>query len=314
MKKRFITRKKKRFRGLKIFFFFLLFVFSLFFSFYILNKSNIEIDDKELVQLLLNYNDNDANKIRKKIKSFFSVPSALLDNDYFEYVVPVSKNDDLTSSVDASSVDASDKKPLIYIYNSHQGEEYASSTLAEYTVAPTVMFADYIFQDVLEKNNYKAIVEEASIKEILNMNSWKYAYSYMASRVLLEDAKNKNPSLKYFVDIHRDSLEKGRTTIEIEGKKFAKTIFLIGLENENYEENLSFTEKINNLLNEKYPGLSKGIYKKGGPGVNGVYNQDFSKRAILIEIGGYENTPSEVLNSVLAFSECFMEVISKDES
>lgn len=309
MKKRFITRKKKRFRGLKIFFFFLLFVFSLFFSFYILNKSNIEIDDKEIVQLLLNYKDNDANKIRKKIKSFFSVPSALLDNDYFEYVVPVSKNDDLTSSVDAS-----DKKPLIYIYNSHQGEEYASSTLAEYTVAPTVMFADYIFQDVLEKNNYKAIVEEASIKEILNMNSWKYAYSYMASRVLLEDAKNKNPSLKYFVDIHRDSLEKGRTTIEIEGKKFAKTIFLIGLENENYEENLSFTEKINNLLNEKYPGLSKGIYKKGGPGVNGVYNQDFSKRAILIEIGGYENTPSEVLNSVLAFSECFMEVISKDES
>lgn len=309
MKKRFITRKKKRFRGLKIFFFFLLFVFSLFFSFYILNKSNIEIDEKELVQLLLNYNDNDANKIRKKIKSFFSVPSALLDNDYFEYVVPVSKNDNLTSSVDAS-----DKKPLIYIYNSHQGEEYASSTLAEYTVAPTVMFADYIFQDVLEKNNYKAIVEEASIKEILNMNSWKYAYSYMASRVLLEDAKNKNPSLKYFVDIHRDSLEKGRTTIEIEGKKFAKTIFLIGLENENYEENLSFTEKINNLLNEKYPGLSKGIYKKGGPGVNGVYNQDFSKRAILIEIGGYENTPSEVLNSVLAFSECFMEVIGKDES
>ena len=309
MKKRFITRKKKRFRGLKIFFFFLLFVFSLFFSFYILNKSNIEIDDKEIVQLLLNYKDNDANKIRKKIKSFFSVPSALLDNDYFEYVVPVSKNDDLTSSVDAS-----DKKPLIYIYNSHQGEEYASSTLAEYTVAPTVMFADYIFQDVLEKNNYRAIVEEASIKEILNMNSWKYAYSYMASRVLLEDAKNKNPSLKYFVDIHRDSLEKGRTTIEIEGKKFAKTIFLIGLENENYEENLSFTEKINNLLNEKYPGLSKGIYKKGGPGVNGVYNQDFSKRAILIETGGYENTPSEVLNSVLAFSECFMEVISKDES
>ena len=45
-----------------------------------------------------------------------------------------------------------------------------------------------------------------------------------------------------------------------------------------------------------------------------LYNQDFSKRAILIEIGGYENTPSEVLNSVLAFSECFMEVISKDES
>lgn len=304
MKKRFITRKKKRFRWLKIFFFFLLFLFSLLFSFYILNKSSIEIDDKRLVQLLLN--DNDKNRIRRKLKSFFSVPVAFLDNDYFEYIVPDSKNAENTNK-------SIDKKPLIYIYNSHQGEEYASSTFAEYTVGPTVMFADYIFQDVLKKNNYISIVEEASVKEILNINSWKYAYSYMASRLLMEDAKSKNPSLKYFVDIHRDSLEKGRTTVEIDGKMFAKTIFLIGLENDNYEENLSFTEKINNLLNEKYPGLSKGIYKKGGPGVNGVYNQDFSKRTILIEIGGYENTPSEVLNSVLAFSECFMEVISKDE-
>lgn len=304
MKKRFITRKKKRFRWLKIFFFFLLFVFSLLFSFYILNKSSIEIDDKRLVQLLLN--DNDKNRIKRKLKSFFSVPVAFLDNDYFEYIVPASKNTENTNK-------SIDKEPLIYIYNSHQGEEYASSTFAEYTVGPTVMFADYIFQDVLKKNNYISIVEEASVKEILNINSWKYAYSYMASRLLMEDAKGKNPSLKYFVDIHRDSLEKGRTTVEIDGKMFAKTIFLIGLENDNYEENLSFTEKINNLLNEKYPGLSKGIYKKGGPGVNGVYNQDFSKRTILIEIGGYENTPSEVLNSVLAFSECFMEVISKDE-
>ena len=96
-------------------------------------------------------------------------------------------------------------------------------------------------------------------------------------------------------------------------KPSLKTIFLIGLENDNYEENLAFTEKINNLMNKKYPGLSKGIYKKGGVGVNGVYNQDFSNRTILIEIGGYENTPSEVLNSTLAFAECFLEVIKTDE-
>lgn len=76
---------------------------------------------------------------------------------------------------------------------------------------------------------------------------------------------------------------------------------------------MAFTEEINSLMNTKYPNLSKGIYKKGGAGVNGVYNQDFSNRTILIEIGGYENTPSEVLNSVLAFADCFMEVISKYE-
>ena len=62
---------------------------------------------------------------------------------------------------------------------------------------------------------------------------------------------------------------------------------------------------------EKYPTLSRGIYKKGGPGVNGIYNQDFSSYTILIEIGGYENTTVEVLNSLLVFSECFMEVINE---
>ena len=97
------------------------------------------------------------------------------------------------------------------------------------------------------------------------------------------------PSLKYFIDIHRDSLKKDKTYIRIGDKDYAKVLFIVGLENENYNENLEFTNKINDKLNEYYPGLSKGIYKKEGPGVNGVYNQDNSRHTILIEIGGVEN-------------------------
>ena len=206
------------------------------------------------------------------------------------------------------------KEPLIYIYNSHQTEEYKASTFAEYDVRPSVMMADYILEEVFQKNSYPTIVEERRISEVLANNNWKYVYSYRASRVFLEDVIVMHPSLKYFIDVHRDSLEHDRTYINIEGKDYARTIFLIGLENEGYEENLAFTEKINNKLNEKYPGLSKGIYKKGGPTVNGVYNQDFSNRTILIEIGGYESTTTEVLNSTLAFAECFLEVINEGEN
>ena len=82
---------------------------------------------------------------------------------------------------------------------------------------------------------------------------------------------------------------------------------------QNYQENLAFTEKINNKLNEKYPNLSKGIYKKQGKGVNGVYNQDFSPYTILVEMGGPENKIDEVLNTSLAFAECFLEVIDEYE-
>lgn len=307
MKKRFITRKsRKRFTNLKIIVVLLLFIFSLVLSFCLLNRSNIKINDKYLVQILLKDDTTIFdNIISLTIKDLFASPAILLDNDYFKSERVIHNSDDDSVSVST--------EPMIYIYNSHQSEEYAFSNFAEFSVRPTVMFADYLLQEIFNKNNYYSIVEEASIKDILNTYGWKYSYSYRASRLLLESAKENHPSLKYYIDVHRDSLDKERTTIEIAGKTYAKTIFLIGLENENYQENLTFTEEINNLMNTKYPGLSKGIYKKGGEGVNGVYNQDFSNRTILVEIGGYENTPSEVLNSVLAFSECFMEVIKNDE-
>ena len=85
------------------------------------------------------------------------------------------------------------------------------------------------------------------------------------------------------------------------------------MENPNYQENLDFITKLNNKMNEKYPNLSKGIYKKSGSGVNGVYNQDNSKYTILVEIVGVDNTTDEVLNSTLAFTECFLEVTNTSE-
>ena len=87
---------------------------------------------------------------------------------------------------------------------------------------------------------------------------------------------------------------------------------MIGTENPNFNTNLEFTKKIVAKINNMYPNLCKGIYQKGGVGVNGVYNQDFSPTTILIEIGGSENEIDEVLNSTIAFEKSFLEVISNN--
>ena len=60
------------------------------------------------------------------------------------------------------------------------------------------------------------------------------------------DKQNTYKSLKYYIDIHRDSITKDKTTVIINNKSYAKILFLIGLENPNYQENLIFTEKLNN--------------------------------------------------------------------
>ena len=300
MKKRFIAKKSKRGRTIK----FLLFILGIYISFLIINRSDIKITDKTIANILVDVAfNNERFNVNELLLEKIS-PVSFLENNYYQVFTE--------NKIENNSNEEKKLEPIIYIYNSHQTEEYNPISFAEFSVNPTVMVADYILLDIFSKNGLGTIVEERSIKEILNNNNWKYSYSYAASRILMEEAKKNNPTLTYFIDVHRDSLTKDRTTITINGKDYAKTMFLIGLENANYEENLKFTTLINDKMNEKYPGLSKGIYKKGGAGVNGVYNQDFSGRTILIEMGGYENNLSEVLNSVIAFSECFMEVIKNE--
>lgn len=302
MKKRFISKRRRRI-NIKLIIILCLIVILLIIFFYKVSKKNIEINDN-IIRYMSNIGVfDDYSGIFDEYLEYNDFKSNLLKSNYIfnNNILDIKKEND-----------ASEEIPIIYIYNSHQSEEYVSSSLAEAIVSPTVMINDYIMAAFFNKNGYNTLVEENSIKDILNYNNWRYVYSYDASRILMEQAKEKNESLKYFIDVHRDSLSKDKTTVIIDGKSYAKTIFLIGLENPNYLDNLEFTARINDKLNEKYPGLSKGIYQKGGVGVNGVYNQDFSKYTILIEIGGYENTTVDVMNSSLAFAECFLDVISDE--
>lgn len=308
MKRKFYSKAKKK-RKIKRYLFFLLFVFFIYISYQLINQHVKKIDQKEFVEILMS-EKKEYNLFQKLMYVIF--PSRKKSVSYLlkkNYVDLVEENESKMVSVSKNSSLA----PLIYIYNSHQTEEYTPSSFVEYSIMPTVQMNNYILEEQFQKNNYSVIVEEKNIKQVLNEHGWNYASSYQASRLFLEEAKRNYPSLKYFIDVHRDSLSKDRTTVTIGQKEYATILFLIGLENPNYSQNLEFTEKINQKINQKYPNLSKGIYKKQGPGVNGVYNQDFSPFTILVEMGGPENTIDEVLNTSLAFADCFLEVISEYE-
>ena len=195
------------------------------------------------------------------------------------------------------------KNPTVYIYNTHQLEEYQKTSSESYNITPNVMMASFILREKLENNGIIALVEENNVSEILKINNWNYASSYKVTKLLMEDAKEKNPTLEYFIDLHRDSVSKKISTTTIGDKNYAKILFIVGLENPNYQKNLDFTNNLQGLFEEKYPGLSRGIYKKQGSGVNGVYNQDFSDKTILIEVGGTENTIEEVYNTIEAITD-----------
>ena len=109
--------------------------------------------------------------------------------------------------------------------------------------------------------------------------------------------------MKYFIDIHRDSITKNYSTVLINNKNYAKVLFVIGKDHNAWQQNNNLASILNNLINKYYPGLSRGIIQKEGRGVNGIYNQDISPNCILIEVGGVDNTIEEVNNTMLALSD-----------
>ena len=150
-------------------------------SFKHLESSNLTISNKEFTELIINntYTYKDENIVLKAINTIVDKnnPIKLMNNDYNKY---------LNTTIEP--VITEETLPLIYLYNSHQTEEYKPSTYAEFSVNPTVIMNNYILEDIFNKNGYKTIVEENSIKEILNNNNWNYTYSYKASRQLLENS------------------------------------------------------------------------------------------------------------------------------
>lgn len=201
--------------------------------------------------------------------------------------------------------------PIVYIYNSHQLENYSSSNYEVYNITPNVMMASYLLKEKLNNLGISSIVEEADMTEFMRINNWNYDYSYAASRFFINAVREEYSTLKYFIDIHRDSINKATSTVKINDKIYARVLFVVGMEYSTYRQNLELSNLINGRLETEYKGISRGVLTKKGADVNGVYNQDISPNSILIEIGGYENKIEEVLNTVEALSMILSEVINE---
>ena len=304
MRKRFISQKKTKFR-LKFFLIISLIVISFatclsFFSSF--------LTQNKIIDFLLKSNLlTDSSEVETDVFDFL-LDYTIGKQEYQDeiYNGEESKAEytpDPNPSENASS-------PVIYLYNTHQGEEYNGDVLSEHDLVPTVMLAAYRLRETLNNEGINTMVETNKISEVLKINNWNYASSYQASKLLLNDALNKFSTLKYFIDIHRDAIPYESSILKYNGKTYAKILFVIGVDHEGYLENLNLAEKLSQVLNQKVPNISRGIMKKGGNGVNGIYNQDFSANTILIELGGQYNKISEVNNTINVLSLALKEVIN----
>jgi len=330
MSKRFHAKNNTKRKAFKKILFILLFLVSFFYYLVIVSKHMIPSSNEQFLRLLLEesnpylMNQNKRSFKVDVLKFFSSIdfkkPTTILKNNYLGLVTSVydEESDETLDYLKNQSSYIKDPYPSteivlpkVYIYNTHQLENYSSSNLESYSITPNVMMGSYILREKLNSLGIPSMVEVNDVTKVLQANNWNYATSYKVTRMFMESAKKENQSLEYFIDVHRDSASRSATYKEINGKGYARIMFLIGLEHDNYQPNLSLAEALNRKMEQKAPGISRGIYKKEGPGVNGIYNQDFSPKVMLIEVGGVDNTIDEVLNTLDLFSQVFSEYLGE---
>ena len=288
MRRKFKTKKKK-----KNWIFVVLFIFILFYLLFFEKIKNIEFTktNEEFVNKLMYSTNHYLNY--EKTNMFNNVVNSLIDVDFSKPVSLIKNEFKDKQEIQKFFVKNNSFKYSVYIYNTHQLEQYKKEE--KYT--PSVITSSKMLKEKLDKLNIDSLVDNSDLIEFMRVNNYTHAYSYVASKYFIEPVIKEN-DFDLIIDIHRDSIKKDASTVTINGKKYAKVLFVVGLEHDNYKYNLELTNKINSLIYDKYPTLTRGVYKKQGPGVDGIYNQDLSKKSILLELGGYENTIEEVNNTL----------------
>ncbi|MFS0861623.1 stage II sporulation protein P [Fredinandcohnia sp. 179-A 10B2 NHS] len=204
-------------------------------------------------------------------------------------------------------------KKVVFIYHTHSYESYLPHLKVgddpNKAVHPemNVTKVGEMLGEELQARGIGSQVDTTNMKTYLDQKGYNWNQSYKASGELFVSAMGNNRELTHFIDIHRDSKRKNDTTITINGKEYARIAFVVGTDNPSYEKNVEIAKNLHQLLEKKFPGLSRGILDQGGPGNNGVYNQDKSNNAILIEFGGVDNNFEELRRTSAAVADVFAE-------
>lgn len=291
--------KTKKRRKRRVFSFVFLILLSLGFCYYLLSKV---INQNDIKSFLL---ETSSLKSNKKRSTHNTILDLLLENTIG--TEKLENSQDFPKEIKQEYIEDQERPnlsyPILYIYNTHQAEQYTINAKSEEDIIPTVMLASYYLREKMNKLGIQTMVETERINEVLRNQGWDYSSSYLVSRLLLKNAKETYPSLKYYIDLHRDSIARDLSIIERQGKTYAKVLFVVGTDYDNYFVNLNFAKYISESLNKKVENLSRGILTKGGSQVNGVYNQDFSSHMLLIELGGEYNTIEEIKNTIDVLAE-----------
>jgi len=228
-----------------------------------------------------------------------------------KYVVDVEglKSENLSFNVNK-------KETEVIIYHTHTTETYTKTEDDIYEESGEFRTLDKNYNVVRVGDRVRQLLEKNGVdvyheQEIYDYPSYNLSYSKAGKAITALTKKYKNA--KIVLDIHRDALGTGteiyRPIVNIGGEDIAQILLVIGsdqggLSHGKWRENLKFALKIQQIANQKYPGLCRYVILR-----KERFNQHVAPGAIIVEMGATGNTIDEVLRSADLFTDVLLEVI-----
>ncbi len=207
-------------------------------------------------------------------------------------------------------------KKQILIYHTHGASEDFSDSKRGKIEDSVIGVGDELCRE-LEKRGYGVYHDRNPYDRVGNKIDRSFAYNQSLDGIT--KIKKQNPDIEVMIDLHRDSVGKGKHTYTtIQGKKTAVVMFFNGmsrtrsgpisyLANSNLKQNLSFSLQMKCKAMEYYDGFTKPIYLKGYR-----YNLHLLQKSLLIELGNENNTVKEAKNAAAPLADTLDKVLSGD--
>ena len=195
-----------------------------------------------------------------------------------------------------------DGRVEVLIMHTHATESYEGYDSEYYDTRNTWRSTDNNENMVAVGNVIEEELRKAGIGVVHDTQQFDYpSYngSYDRAAVAVKEYLAQYPDIQLILDVHRDGIQRDATTIvkpatEIDGEPAAQIMILCGSDPGvgDWGENLRTAAAVTNLLESRYPTLTRPIYFS-----TGRYNMDLSGGTILLEFGSQANTLEEALTS-----------------
>ncbi len=210
--------------------------------------------------------------------------------------------------------------PVVLIIHTHGTEAY-SENCESYDLNEPFRSND-ISKNVVSVGKVMAeVFREAGINVIHDTEMYdlkSYKDSYTRSRAAIAEHLEKNPSITYVFDVHRDAIIQSDMTAlcpvgSYEGDETAQIMIVAGTdqdgaEHEDWEKNLTLALQIQSVLTSTSDELARSINLR-----TSAFNQGLSDGSLLLEIGSCANTLTQAKRCAVLSALSISEVINGKE-